>query len=465
MMVNKKIDTDVAKTMLSGKSDALISSFYLNYNMIINLMRVEGVNPEYIVKRSFHQFQSERAVPQIKQKLQEFRNKLEEYSFDNEDELKDILSCQSQIEKYTEDITKIITKPENILPFLIPGRLMKVKGFGWGICVNFTKKMVEVNFKSQKNQEIFMKQNDKDQSTKTSNYSDKTIEMIFVDILLYVNNVVNPDMKLQPGQVELMNGQLGVVPVVLTSIENISPIKVNIPHDLKDKKNLKHTEKIYLEILKRHNKNNKLALPLMDPIKEMGIEDNKLEDLMSKQSSIEETLKSFGTVSIEDIEKFKEKENIRKNMTSLMDNITKFKELVLKDDLKNMKRVLRRLDFINKDTILSKGQVACLISSADEILLTEMMFNGSFNDIEPDLLCAMLSCFMVNENSKSETKALKNANLQALFKKCEENAMRVADVLIECKININKNYYVWTIKCDLIENKLAWANGDKIYEI
>jgi ATP-dependent RNA helicase DOB1 len=61
-----------------------------------------------------------------------------------------------------------------------------------------------------------------------------------------------------------------------------------------------------------------------------------------------------------------------------------------------MKRVLRRLQFIDEDTILQKGQVACILTSSDEILMTEMLFNGAFNDYEPKVLCAMLSCFLMN---------------------------------------------------------------------
>ena len=61
-----------------------------------------------------------------------------------------------------------------------------------------------------------------------------------------------------------------------------------------------------------------------------------------------------------------------------------------------MKRVLRRLDFISQDTILAKGQAACLISTSDEILITEMIYNGSFNELEPNMLCAMFSCFLVS---------------------------------------------------------------------
>jgi len=99
LMLNKKMDNDVAKSMLNGKADCLNSSFHLNYNMIINLLRVEGIDPEYIVKRSFHQFQSERAVPGLKSKVQDLNQQLSLYNLENESLLKEAIQCSSQATK------------------------------------------------------------------------------------------------------------------------------------------------------------------------------------------------------------------------------------------------------------------------------------------------------------------------------------------------------------------------------
>lgn len=52
------------------------------------------------------------------------------------------------------------------------------------------------------------------------------------------------------------------------------------------------------------------------------------------------------------------------------------------DELKCMKRVLRRLEFCTKEEVIElKGRVACEVSSGDPLLLTEMIFNGVFNDL------------------------------------------------------------------------------------
>lgn len=40
LMVDEKMEPHVAKNMVKGASDPLISSFHLGYNMLLNLMRV-----------------------------------------------------------------------------------------------------------------------------------------------------------------------------------------------------------------------------------------------------------------------------------------------------------------------------------------------------------------------------------------------------------------------------------------
>ena len=45
MMTDKKLDQEVAKNILKGASDPLNSSFHLSYSMLLNLMRIEEIDP------------------------------------------------------------------------------------------------------------------------------------------------------------------------------------------------------------------------------------------------------------------------------------------------------------------------------------------------------------------------------------------------------------------------------------
>ena len=62
MMVNEKMDPAQAKQVVCGEQDKLMSAFYLGYHMILNLLRVEGISPEFMLERCFHQFQNTASV-------------------------------------------------------------------------------------------------------------------------------------------------------------------------------------------------------------------------------------------------------------------------------------------------------------------------------------------------------------------------------------------------------------------
>ena len=51
-----------------------------------------------------------------------------------------------------------------------------------------------------------------------------------------------------------------------------------------------------------------------------------------------------------------------------------------------------------------KGRVACEISTGDELLLTEMIFQGVFNDLTVDQAVALLSCFVFDEKVDAKAK-------------------------------------------------------------
>jgi ATP-dependent RNA helicase DOB1 len=62
MMIGEEMDPSVAKEIVRGEQDNLNSAFYLGYNMILNLLRVEGISPEFMLERCFYQFQNSASV-------------------------------------------------------------------------------------------------------------------------------------------------------------------------------------------------------------------------------------------------------------------------------------------------------------------------------------------------------------------------------------------------------------------
>lgn len=65
LMFDENVHQSAGRDILKGSADPINSAFHLTYNMVLNLLRVEGINPEYIIERSFYQFQNQAEIPNL----------------------------------------------------------------------------------------------------------------------------------------------------------------------------------------------------------------------------------------------------------------------------------------------------------------------------------------------------------------------------------------------------------------
>mmetsp|Transcript_14785 Transcript_14785/g.22931 ORF Transcript_14785/g.22931 Transcript_14785/m.22931 type:complete len:201 (+) Transcript_14785:1342-1944(+) len=139
--------------------------------------------------------------------------------------------------------------------------------------------------------------------------------------------------------------------------------------------------------------------------------------------------------------------------------------MIMSKELVNMKRVMRRLDMVDKNDVPSiKGKVAASISASDELLVTELLFSGFFREMEPNQIAAVLSC-LIYTDSKSEGQGPKEKELREPFIKFVKVAEEVAKVMDESKIEINKEDYVSKFSADLMEITWRWCQGAKFTEV
>jgi ATP-dependent RNA helicase DOB1 len=115
------------------------------------------------------------------------------------------------------------------------------------------------------------------------------------------------------------------------------------------------------------------------------------------------------------------------------------------------------------DVVEMKGRVACEISTGDELLLTEMMFQGVFNDLSVDQAVSLLSCFVFDE--KVDAKAKLQEELSGPLRLMQETARRIVKVSNECKMNIEEQAYVEKFKPELMDVVFAWCQGAKFSQI
>ena len=162
MMCDERLEPTDAKGMIKGEADRLDSAFHLGYNMILNLMKVEGISPQFMLERCFFQFQSNAGVPVLekgrsfvptqrfwltlwKTELQEEEEKRLAIVVPDEEAVADYWEYRRQLDEMSADFRDVITHPNYCLPFLQPGRLVKVKwqklNFGWGVIINYQKRV------------------------------------------------------------------------------------------------------------------------------------------------------------------------------------------------------------------------------------------------------------------------------------------------------------------------------------
>jgi len=76
---------------------------------------------------------------------------------------------------------------------------------------------------------------------------------------------------------------------------------------------------------------------------------------------------------------YQRKQELKDEIRELEEAVKKSSEMIMKQDLVNMKRVMRRLELCDKNDVPTlKGKVACRISAADELVATELLFSGIF---------------------------------------------------------------------------------------
>jgi ATP-dependent RNA helicase DOB1 len=117
----------------------------------------------------------------------------------------------------------------------------------------------------------------------------------------------------------------------------------------------------------------------------------------------------------------------------------------MKDDLKKMKRVLRRLGHVDANGVIqTKGRTACEVNTANELVVVELIFTGVFNDLSVEQSVALLSCMTYDERNDDDGDPAKDLKsyLSNPFYKLQEISRTVAKAVIACKIELNEDDFV-----------------------
>ncbi|XP_031351055.1 exosome RNA helicase MTR4 [Photinus pyralis] len=450
LMVDEKVPPAAGRDIVKGAPDPINSAFHLTYNMVLNLLRVEEINPEYMLERSFYQFQNQAAIPGLYEKYNSALNQYNNFDIKNEEKIQSYYLIRKELDALAVTFRRYITKSQYLIPFLQPGRLVKIKTedaeYDWGMIVNFKKVAADKKGRS----------NPLHSSTKVQ-----------VDILLNIlptkdenskDSIPKPCPEGQAGEVE-------VVAVCSTLITHISSVRLYCPHDLRSNDSRKGMLKALKEVKKRFDKPGP---PLLNPVSDMKIKDPEFLEVVKKIEHLEKKMYEHPMHDdpslSEEYSRYEKKVICEDELAVAKQKLSEAKSVLQLDELKCRKRVLRRLGFCsNADVIELKGRVGCELSSSDELLLTEMIFNGVFGQLTPAQCCAILSCFVCDEKCSEAPKLCED--LSGPLRQMQEMARRIAKVSNEARLDLDEESYVEKFKPSLMDVVFAWCNGAVFSEL
>lgn len=455
IMIDEQLDMKTCKEMILGKPAPLVSTFRLSYYTLLNLMsRAEGqFDSEYCIKNSFHQFQHDKALPEVEEKIAKLEQEAAMLGASEETSLSDYHKLRLSIAELEKQMMTEITRPERVLLFLVPGRLIKVRDgtteWGWGVVVNVVKKP------------------SMPPSTLPSNILGSRTSSYIVDTLLHCASGLTSDgPRPKPcPPLPRQKGEMHVVPVQLPLICSLSNLRVAIPQDLRPAEARQSVLMAVQELEKRFPK----GLPKLDPIEDMGIDDPDFVQLVREVEALEQKLLAHPCHKSEQDEhqlrSFQRKAELNSAAQQLRMKMRDSQLHKFREELKNRSRVLKRLGHIDSDGVVQvKGRAACLIDTGDELLVTELMFNGTFNELDHHQTAALASCFIPCDKS-SEQVHLTNELVKPL-RQLQDSARWIAQVQRECKLEVDIEQYVEsTTRPHLMDVIFHWSKGASFSEV
>ncbi|KAJ3039815.1 ATP-dependent RNA helicase mtr4 [Rhizophlyctis rosea] len=457
LMIDEKMEPAVAKGMLKGVADPLNSAFHLTYTMILNLMRIEGINAEFILKRSFYQFQSAAKVPQLTEEMRIYEQRRDNLEIPREPQIAEYYEIRFQLDQYRNDMKAVINHPQYIKPFLQSGRLVRVRmdapadsgekqyDFGYGVVLMFSQTVT------------------KNRGKDISAGADEPT--LLVDVLIHcapgteASGTKTPK-PAPPG----VQGDLIALSCALNVLDDWSSVRLKVPKDMRSAENRMQLWKSLKEVHRRFPD----GPPMLDPIEDMGIRDDGFVKLIKRTAILETKLRENPLHTDPDLpslyEQYELKLSLQTKIKTIKKQIQTTESVLQLDELKNRMRVLRRLGYTTPTGVIEmKGRVACEISAGDELLLTEMIFSGVFNDLTVEQCVSLLSCFTFQEKADDNTKL--RDELTGPLRDMQASARRIAKVSIESKLALDEEEYVQSFRHELMDVTYAWAKGAKFSEI
>lgn len=475
LLCDEKLEPAAAKDLLCGAADPLNSTFRLGYNMLLNLLRAEEADPEFVIRRSLAQFQADRALPARAAALAALEKARDAIDLGPVDaaQLRDYVKLRDAADSLRAELRTLVHQPTTVVPFLQLGRLVRVRtpaaDYGWGVVVAYRRRPATGKRSSPAEEAYSMDAllrcmpGDGNGGGASAGFgrkpttTDDDIESLPQPAPLDGNG---------PSEWTQVNG------LSLRYIDGLSAIRVHTPTDLRAADKRVAVGKSVGEVMKRFAKDG--GPPLLDPLEDLKVPGPALPALIQKIETVDarlatcavlETAAEGSDVLVSALAAYRERAAIDEQARAARRAVKASEGIILKDELKRMKRVLRRLGFTDGENVVQiKGRTACEVNTVDELVLTEVLLGGDLNGLPPQVAVAVLSCFVMDEGKVDDQPKLEGA-VEVGVKAVRAAARRVGEVSVECKIPLDVDKYVEGFSALAVQVVYDWCGGASFDDI
>ncbi|KAL5012765.1 hypothetical protein ScPMuIL_011316 [Solemya velum] len=455
--------SDLHKMML-GKPTKLESRFRLTYSMILNLLRVEQLRVEDMMKRSFSEFHSQKTVQKHKDDLESLHKKMA-----NITDIECYL-CSEDLEGYFEacrdyyrlklELQGVVLSHPAAIKSLTAGRVVLVD---CGQHRNVLSVILQSSMLSSKEKTFLaLVICDKISSSQDQLDSDDGDTKPILDTPLF-----RPEGQCWHEMITLKPCDISAI-----TMKTIKVDAEKIVNDVKKRQQPRFRDdppsqsvSVATQELLRVTEANPKGLPQLDPVKDLHIRDI---ELVEKFRSLKLLRERFGKYQCIHCPKFIDHFNqFGKNMM-LKDEYNRLQYLLsdqslsLLPEYQQRVQVLKALRYIDENnTVQLKGRVACEISS-HELMITELVFENVLTELHPTEIAALLSSVVFEQKRCSEPNIIDT--LEQSKERLLEIARKIESLQKQFGMQVNQEYEE-EFKFGLMEVVFEWARGMPFSEL
>lgn len=440
-------------TMIIGVPGKLSSQFRLTYNMILNLLRVEALRVEEMIKRSFSENASQRLLPTHEKEVIAAERRLAMLPNLNCD------LCTQDIDAYYDDCFDVAKKNQSLLQLAISKpQGAKLLSSGRVIVIrdsHFSSATLAILLKLAPVPATASGQLENVKSYFTLALVDPDTKAGKRDIDA---NSLAPKWPVTPNDVRVQDGVYELKAIPVTSIVFVTDriAKVDVTGIVDTHLIAKMKEGIaILDSLVKEWETTK-SIPEADWSKLRAFE---FQETLNLRNTSAKRLITYGCKLCPQFEDHLTVIHERKTLVAHIARLRQYmseQNLELIPDYEQRISVLKDLKFIDENsTVLLKGRVACEINSASELILTELILENTFAGYEPEEVAALLSCFVFQE--KTDIEPVIPPKLEVGRDAILAISDRVERVQTLHKVAVED--FRSSLKFGLLEVVYEWANG------